>query len=132
MNTPEGKVLVVDDESSLRRVLRVTLAALGFEAAEASTGEQALAMLSAGHYDVVLLDVEMPGIDGIEICREIKKLSPRPVVLMLTVRDGGEDRAKAFEAGADDYVTKPFHLSDLVARVRAALGNPQGEFRARK
>ena len=132
MNTPEGKVLVVDDESSLRRVLRVTLAALGFEAAEASTGEQALAMLSAGHYDVVLLDIEMPGIDGIQTCREIKKLSPRPVVLMLTVRDGGEDRAKAFEAGADDYVTKPFHLSDLVARVRAALGNPQGEFRARK
>jgi two-component system, OmpR family, KDP operon response regulator KdpE len=129
LNTPEGKVLVVDDESSLRRVLRVTLAALGFEAAEASTGEQALAMLSAGHYDVVLLDIEMPGIDGIQTCREIKKLSPRPVVLMLTVRDGEQDRAKAFEAGADDYVTKPFHLSDLVARVRAALGNPQGEFR---
>jgi two-component system KDP operon response regulator KdpE len=132
LNTPQGKVLIVDDKSSLRRVLRVSLAALGFEAEEASTGEEALAMLGAGHYDVVLLDIEMPGKGGIETCREINALSPRPVVLMLTVRDGAEDKAKAFEAGADDYVTKPFRLPDLVARVRSALGKTPYEFRARR
>jgi len=121
---PRGKVLIVDDEASLRRALRVTLASLGFEVGEASTGEQALALLGADHYDVVLLDIEMPGIGGIETCKEIKRLSPRPVVLMLTVRDSEEDKANAFEAGADDYFTKPFRLPDLVARVRTALVNP--------
>jgi two-component system, OmpR family, KDP operon response regulator KdpE len=123
LNTPQSKVLIVDDDSSLRRVLRMSLAGLGFEAEEAGTGEQALAQLCTGHYDLVLLDINMPGKGGIETCREIQKLSPRPLVLMLTVRDGAEDKAKAFEAGADDYITKPFRLSDLVARVRAALGN---------
>lgn len=123
-NASPAKVLIVDDEASLRRALRVTLAALGFEVQEASAGEQALALLGAGHYDVVLLDIEMPGIGGIETCKEIKRLSPRPVVLMLTVRDSEEDRANAFEAGADDYFTKPFRLPDLVARVRTALVNP--------
>ena len=121
---PRGKVLIVDDEASLRRALRVTLASLGFEVGEASTGEQALALLGADHYEVVLLDIEMPGIGGIETCKEIKRLSPRPVVLMLTVRDSEEDKANAFEAGADDYFTKPFRLPDLVARVRTALVNP--------
>jgi two-component system, OmpR family, KDP operon response regulator KdpE len=130
LNRPQGKVLVVDDESSLRRVLRATLASLGFEVEEASTGEQAVAMLGACQYDVVLLDVEMPGKGGIETCKEIKGLSRRPVVLMLTVRDGAEDRARAFEAGADDYVTKPFHLSDLVARIRTARGKANNERRA--
>jgi two-component system KDP operon response regulator KdpE len=128
---PHGKILIVDDESSLRRVLRVTLAGLGFETEVASNGEQALAKLGADHYDVVLLDIEMPGISGIETCKEIKKLSQRPVVLMLTVRDSEEDKAKAFEAGADDYLTKPFRLPNLLARIRTALANPPGEFRAR-
>jgi two-component system KDP operon response regulator KdpE len=89
-------------------------------------------VLSTDHYDVVLLDIDMPGRGGIETCREIHRLCPRPAVLMLTVRDGREDRAKAFEAGADDYITKPFPFGDLVARVRTALGNPPSEFCARK
>jgi two-component system KDP operon response regulator KdpE len=120
LNMPQGKVLIVDDESSLRRVLLMSLAALGLEAEEATNGEQALALLRTDHYDLVLLDIDMPGKGGIETCREIQRLSPRPVVLMLTVRDGEEDKAKAFEAGADDYITKPFRIRDLVARVRAA------------
>ncbi len=124
-NTPPSKVLIVDDESALRHVLSVSLATLGFEAEEAGTGEQALALLGAGHYDVVLLDINMPGKGGIETCREIQRLSPRPVVFMLTVRDGAEDKAKAFEAGADGYLTKPFHLSALVESIRTALGSPQ-------
>jgi two-component system KDP operon response regulator KdpE len=132
LNTPQAKVLIVDDESSLRRILRVSLGALGFEAEEASTGEEALALLGSDQYDVVLLDIEMPGKGGIETCREINALSPRPVVLMLTVRDGEEDKAKAFEAGADDYVTKPFRLPDLVARVRTALGKTPYQLRARE
>jgi len=131
-NMPQGKVLIVDDDSSLRRVLRAALAERGFEAEEASTGEQALALLDANQYDVVLLDINMPGKGGIETCKEIQRLSQRPVVLMLTVRDGEEDKAKALEAGADGYITKPFHLRDLIARIRAALGNSPGEFHARK
>jgi two-component system, OmpR family, KDP operon response regulator KdpE len=127
----QGKVLIVDDESSLRRVLRVSLASLGFETEEASSGEEALAFLGADDFNVVLLDIEMPGKGGIETCQEIKRLFPRAVVFMLTVRDGKEDKVKAFEAGADDYLTKPFHLPDLVARVRAALGNQPRESRAR-
>jgi two-component system KDP operon response regulator KdpE len=132
LNASQGKILIVDDESSLRRILRVSLGALGLEAEEASTGEEALALLGADHYDVVLLDIEMPGKGGIETCREINALSPRPVVFMLTVRDGEDDKAKAFEAGADDYVTKPFRLSDLVARVRTALAKTPYELRARR
>jgi two-component system KDP operon response regulator KdpE len=124
LKTPQGKILIVDDDPPLRRVLRVTLARLGFEAEEASSGEQALALLGAGYSDVVLLDIEMPGIGGLETCKEIKKLYPRTVVLILTVRDGEEDKAKAFEAGADVYLTKPFHLPDLLAHVRTALVNP--------
>ena len=78
----QAKVLIVDDDSSLRRVIRVSLAALGFETKEASNGEKALALLGADHYDVVLLDIGMPGKGGIETCQEIKRLTQRPVVLM--------------------------------------------------
>ena len=125
-NTPEARILVVDDEQSLRRIFRSSLAALGFEAGEASTGEEALAMLPAGHYDLVLLDIEMPGMGGIETCREIQKLSPRPAVVILTVRDSDEDKSKALEAGAADYITKPCTLRDLVARIRAVLSIDSG------
>jgi two-component system KDP operon response regulator KdpE len=126
-NRPQAKVLIVDDELSIRRVLRVSLTALGFYVEEASTGEHALALLGAGRYDVVLLDIEMPGIGGIETCKEIQQLKPRPVVLMLTVRDAVDDKAKAFDAGANDFITKPFSFRDLVGRIRAALSDPLSE-----
>jgi two-component system KDP operon response regulator KdpE len=99
----------------------VSLAALGFETAEAATGEEALALLQAAHYDVVILDVEMPGMGGIEACREMQAISPRPAVVMLTVRDGQHDKDKAFEAGAVDYLTKPCRFGDLIARIRLLL-----------
>ena len=121
LNTPQPKILIVDDDLSVSTVLRLTLAPLGFEAKGASTGEQALALLSTGNYDVVLLDINMPGMDGIETCKEIQRLSPRPAVLMLTVRDSDDDKAKALEAGANDYITKPFRLPHLVERIQAAL-----------
>jgi two-component system KDP operon response regulator KdpE len=121
--TRPHKILIVDDEATLRRILRVSLKALGFETEEAGTGEQALALAKTNHYDLVLLDVEMPGIGGIETCREMRAAWPEMAVVMLTVRDGKEDKAKALEAGAVDYVTKPYRLGDLVARIRALLGS---------
>jgi len=121
LNVPRSKVLIVDDESSLRRVLRVSLAARGFEVEEVSTGEEALALLATDQFELVLLDIEMPGMGGIETCKEIRRLSPRPMVFMLTARDGKSDKAQALQAGADDYLTKPFYLHDLVTRVGAAL-----------
>src|SRR5271170_723431 len=121
MNTPQGKVLIVDDEPSIRRALRTTLGTLGFDIEEAVTGEQALPLLRAFNFDAVLLDINMPGMGGIEACREIRRQFPRVAVLMLTVRDSEDDKVEALEAGADDYVTKPFPIRELVARVRAAV-----------
>jgi two-component system KDP operon response regulator KdpE len=121
VNNPEGKVLIVDDEPSIRRALRTTFGTLGFDIAEAVTGEQALPLLRSSNFDAVLLDVNMPGMGGLEACREIRRQFPRLAVLMLTVRDNEDDKVEALEAGADDYVTKPFPIRELVARVRAAV-----------
>jgi two-component system, OmpR family, KDP operon response regulator KdpE len=103
-----GKVLIVDDESAIRRALRNTLQGMGFAVDDASTGDEAVARVREAEYDVVLLDVNMPGIGGIRACREIRKSLPRLGILMLTVRDSEEDKVAALDAGADDYITKPF------------------------
>jgi two-component system KDP operon response regulator KdpE len=121
MNTLQGKVLIVDDEPSIRRALRTTFGTLGFDIAEAVTGEQALPLLRTSSFDAVLLDINMPGMGGIEACKEIRRQFPRLAVLMLTVRDNEDDKVEALEAGADDYVIKPFPIRELVARVRAAV-----------
>src|SRR5580704_6167294 len=114
-------ILLVDDEPAIRRALRLPLAELGFQVAEASRGEEALQALRAATYDVVLLDINMPGIGGIETLRRIRAFAPRLPVLMLTVRDQEEDKVEALEMGADDYVTKPFSTRELIARIRAAV-----------
>jgi len=116
-----GSVLVTDDDADIRRVLTRTLLTLGFDAAEASNGEEALREVEARPFDVVLLDVNMPGMGGIEACRQIRKKAPRLQILMLTVREREEDKVKALDAGADDYVTKPFSMPELAARIRAAV-----------
>jgi two-component system, OmpR family, KDP operon response regulator KdpE len=121
MSIAQGKVLIVDDESSIRRALRTTFLTLGFDIAEAVTGEQALPMLHSANFDAVLLDVNMPGMGGIQACREIRQQFPHLPVVMLTVRDREDDKVEALEAGADDYVTKPFPIRELIARVRAAV-----------
>jgi two-component system, OmpR family, KDP operon response regulator KdpE len=121
VNTSQGKVLIVDDEPSIRRAIRTTFGTLGFDIAEAINGEQALPLLRAANFDAVLLDVNMPGMGGLEACREIRRQFPRIAVLMLTVRDNEDDKVEALDAGADDYVTKPFPIRELVARVRAAV-----------
>ncbi len=114
-------ILVVDDEPAIRRALRVTLDNLGFGVTEAGTGEQALSLIGQAHYDAVLLDVNMPGMGGVQACREIHRLAPGLAILMLTIRDSQDDKVEALDAGADDYVTKPFHMGELTARVRAAV-----------
>lgn len=114
-------VLVVDDEPSLRKVLRTSLSACGFAVDEARSGEEALGIAQNHAFDLVLLDINMPGIGGVEACRRIRDLSPRSGIVMVTVRDQEDDKVHALEAGADDYVTKPFRLRELIARLRAVL-----------
>jgi two-component system KDP operon response regulator KdpE len=114
-------VLVVDDEPSLRKVIRASLAASGFAVEEAGTGKDAVAAIKQRPFDIVLLDVNMPGISGMEACRQIRALAPRAGIVMVTVRDAEEDKVRALEAGADDYVTKPFRFRELVARLGAVL-----------
>ena len=115
------RILVVDDESAIRRALRPPLMELGFQVAEASRGEEALQVLRNATYDAVLLDINMPGIGGIETLRRIRTFAPRLPVLMLTVRDEEEDKVEALDLGADDYVTKPFSTRELIARIRSAV-----------
>jgi len=121
MNQPVIRILVVDDESAIRRALRPPLVELGFQVADCSRGEEALQMLRAAVYDVVLLDINMPGIGGIETLRRIRAFAPRLPILMLTVRYQEEDKVQALDLGADDYVTKPFSTRELIARIRAAV-----------
>jgi two-component system KDP operon response regulator KdpE len=125
MNPSQGKLLIVDDEASIRHALLATLRAMGFDVTEASTGEEALKLVRAAPFDVVLLDVNMPGIGGIGACREMRRILPRLGILMVTVRDNEDDKIAALDAGADDYVTKPFHVRELAARVRAAVRRSQ-------
>jgi len=114
-----GTVLVVDDEPGIRRALRGALSNLGFRTDEASTGEQGIDLARRHRYDAILLDINMPGKGGIETCRELRRTAPDLGILMLTVRDGEDDKVEALEAGADDYVTKPFAVGELTARLRA-------------
>lgn len=121
MNQPAIRVLIVDDEAAIRRALRPPLVELGFQIHEASRGEEALQLLHSTPVDVVLLDINMPGIGGIETLRRIRAASPKLPVLMLTVRDAEDEKVNAFELGADDYITKPFSTRELIARVRATV-----------
>src|SRR5580658_9416636 len=121
MNLPSIRILIVDDETAIRRALRPPLLELGFQVAEASRGEEALQMLRGAVYDIVLLDVNMPGIGGVETLRRIRAALPRLPILMLTVRDQEEEKILALDLGADDYVTKPFSTRELIARIRAAV-----------
>lgn len=117
----EGKLLVVDDDPAVRRTLHTTLYSLGFDIGEAGTGDEAIALCRIVRYEAVLLDINMPGKDGVETCRELRRLLPRVAIIMLSVNDDHERKIEALEAGADDYVTKPFHMRELTARIRSAL-----------
>ena len=121
MTTGRLNALVVDDEPSFRRVLRTSLATSGFAIEEARSGEEAVAILARSVFDLVLLDVNMPGMGGVEACREIRAHMPEIGIVMVTVQDGESEIVKALEAGADDYITKPIRFRELVARLRAVL-----------
>lgn len=121
MDDSQGRLLIVEDDSSLRRSLRTTLDALGFDVGEASNGEESLFRLHMASYETILLDINMPGIGGIETCKRIRRSFTRLPILMLTVRDSQDDKVDALEAGADDYITKPFQIRELVARVRSSI-----------
>ncbi len=116
----QGKILVVDDEPQLRRVMRATLTAQGYEVVDARDGETGCELLRSERPDLVLLDMNMPGMDGLETCRLMRLGSDVPIVI-LTVRNTEKDKVDALDAGADDYVTKPFGMPELLARIRAAL-----------
>ena len=130
MSQPAIRILVVDDESAIRRALRPPLLELGFQVAEASRGEEALQALRTAPHDVVLLDINMPGIGGIETLRRIRAFAPRLPILMLTVRDQEEEKVEALDLGADDYVTKPFSTRELIARIRTAIRRVKAPLRA--
>jgi two-component system KDP operon response regulator KdpE len=115
-----ANILVVDDEPQIRRVLRSTLASQGYVITDAKTGEEAVESVRKNKPDLVLLDVNMPGMGGIEACREMRRGSEAPII-MLTVRNAEKDKVLALDAGADDYVVKPFGIEELLARIRAAL-----------
>jgi two-component system response regulator MprA len=124
------KILVVDDERAVRDSLRRALELQGYDVALAADGAEALAELEGnGQVDAVLLDILMPGIDGLEVCRRIRSSGSEVPVLMLTARDAVGDRVAGLDAGADDYVVKPFALEELLARVRALLrrASPTGD-----
>src|ERR1700754_5104420 len=130
------RILVVDDEHAVRDALRRALDLAGYDVQIAPAAEPALGLLRERPPDAIVLDVLMPGMDGIELCRRLRADGDRTPVLMLTARDGVGDRVSGLDAGADDYLVKPFALEELLARLRALLrrsqvagspGDPSGE-----
>lgn len=113
-------ILVVEDEASLARSLQLELNHEGYKVETAQNGYEAMGMLSEGKWDLVLLDVMLPGLDGFEVCRRIRKNTNVPII-MLTALDATSDKIKGLDTGADDYVTKPFVIEELLARIRARL-----------
>ena len=113
-----SRVLVVDDEPQIRRTLSLNLGARGYEVSEAATGEEALRIAASEAFDIVLLDLGLPGMDGIDVIEALRGWTRVPVIV-LTVRDDERSKVRALDAGADDYVTKPFGMAELLARLRA-------------
>jgi len=122
-----GHILAVEDERSIRKLLRLYLDEAGYTVTEAADGAEALAKMRTGGIDLVLLDLMIPEIDGLEVCRRIRADHPSMPIIMLTARDDEASRVTGLEMGADDYVTKPFSPRELVARVKAVLRRVQGE-----
>lgn len=115
-----ARVLVIDDEPEVRRALRMALSGRGYDVQLAANGEEALAEFDRHHPDLVLLDLQLPGLSGLEVCQEIRERSSVPIVI-LSVQGDEPTKVRALDLGADDYVTKPFGIDELLARMRAAL-----------
>ena len=115
-----GRVLVVDDEPQIRRIMRTALTGHGYEVEDAKTGEEALLKVREFRPDLVLLDINMPGMGGLAACKQLRAATDAGII-MLTVRNAEADKVRALDAGADDFITKPFSTPELMARIRAAL-----------
>jgi two-component system response regulator MprA len=122
-----ARIVVIDDDESLRNAVRRALRLEGYDVELAGDGEQGLALLAGLSADLVVLDVLMPVLDGITVCRRLQESGDRTPILMLTARDAVSDRVVGLDAGADDYLTKPFALEELLARVRALLRRSYSE-----
>lgn len=116
-----GSVLIVEDDAALRQGLQNTLESVGFVTRDVESGEEALRVLCRRLFETVLLDINMPGIGGMETCRRIRQEYPLLPIIMLTVRDREKDKVDALDAGADDYITKPFQFPEMMARLRSAI-----------
>src|SRR5271170_6199646 len=117
-------IVVIDDEVQLRRLLRVSLEANGYKVYEAATGQQGLAEVDARHPDVVVLDMGLPDMEGVDVLLRLREWSAVPVVI-LSVRDSEQDKVTALRSGADDYLTKPFSMAELLARLEVARRHAQ-------
>jgi two-component system, OmpR family, KDP operon response regulator KdpE len=115
-----GRILIIDDDPQIRRTMRTTLTARGYQVGDARTGEEGLEELRNNTYDLVLLDMNMPGMGGTETCRLIRATS-EVAIIILTVSNTEQDKVEALDAGADDYITKPFSTPELLARIRATM-----------
>ena len=118
--TTNQRILVVDDEAPIRRYLRAALSAQGFNVYESASGEEALQAVLSHRPDIIILDLGLPDIDGIEVTRRLREWSQTPIII-LSVREAEQDKIAALDAGADDYLTKPFGTGELLARMRVAL-----------
>lgn len=113
-------ILIADDEAGIREILKIYFEKEGFEVIEAENGEQAIAKVISDKPDMLLLDIMMPVMDGIEVCKQVRKMSSMPII-MVTAKEEDDDRIAGLEIGADDYITKPFNTREVVARVKAVL-----------
>lgn len=121
MLTESGRILVIDDDPQIRRVLKTILVAQGYEVWVARNGSEALDLIRFEMFDLVLLDINLPDMPGTTVCREIRAAAADAIIVALTVRSSEKDKLAAFDAGADDFITKPFDTGELLARIRAHL-----------
>ncbi len=121
MKEIKSKILVVEDEESIRRFITLNISVAGYDVGEADSGEKALAMLDSFRPDLIVLDLMLPGIDGFEVCRQVRERLPETFVIMLTAKGQDSDKIIGLELGADDYMVKPFNPIELTARIKAML-----------
>jgi DNA-binding response OmpR family regulator len=130
VNTRRNRILVVEDDPAVAQSLKAGLERDGYAVSWKATGSEAIAHACAQQPDLILLDIRLPDLSGFDLCRELRRLGLRQPVIMLTVRDGETDKVLGLEVGADDYVTKPYNLRELLARIRAQLRRAYGDLSA--
>ncbi len=125
MENKSARIMIIDDEPQMRRLLQVALTAHGYEIREAETGREGIDQTAVFHPDLIVLDLSLPDLDGIEVIKKLREWTQTPVII-LSVREQEGDKIAALDAGADDYVTKPFSMGELLARIRTALRHAAG------